>query len=94
MAIKIAYVKISSGKIELPEEFLKIFPQETDLYVALDEEKQRLTIYAQDPSKPRISEFLDALEELNEGLSSDEYAEPVPEHELRRRKTNSGEKDE
>lgn len=93
MAIKIAYLKISSGKIELPEDFLKAFPKDTDLYAALDEEKQRLTIYANDPSKPRISEFLDALDELNEGLSSDEYAAPVLEHEFRR-KTNSGEHDE
>ncbi len=89
MAIKTAYLKISAGKVELPDDFLKNFPQETELYATLDEEKQRLTIYANDPSKPRIAEFVDALEALNEGLSADEYAAPVPEHELRGRKTGS-----
>ncbi len=92
MSIKVAYVKISDGKINLPEEILKIFPQEKDLYLAVDEEKQRMTIYANDPSAPPIAEFLDALADLNEGLSSDEYANPVPEAELRRKK--SGAQDE
>ena len=94
MVIKIAYLKVVAGKVELPEDFLKILPQGIDLYAALDEEKQRLTIYANDPSKPRLTELLDALDELNEGLSSDEYAAPVPEHELRRRKINPGEQSE
>lgn len=39
MPLKITYLKISDGKIEIPADFLKIFPQETDLYAALDEER-------------------------------------------------------
>lgn len=53
-----------------------------------------MTIYAKDPSKPNISGFLDALDELNEGLSAAEDAAPVPEQELRRGKPNSAEKEE
>ncbi len=86
MTIKISYMKISDGKLIFPDEFLRFFPQNIDLYAALDEEKQRVTIYANDPSKPKIDEFLDALAELSEGLSSDEYAAPVPDHLLARKK--------
>jgi hypothetical protein len=91
MAIKTAYATIFDGYLKFPDNFLPLLPQNCDLFAAFDEEKQRVTIYFNDPSKPEISKLLDALEDLNEGLSSDEYAAPVPEHLLRRTKADRGE---
>ena len=87
MAIKTAYATISDGCLKFPDNFLPVAPPNCELFAAFDEEKQRVTIYFNDPSKLDISGLLDVLEDLNEGLSSDEYAAPVPEHLLRRTKT-------
>ncbi len=54
-----------------------------------DSERGILTVRATDPTTPKNEEFLDALAELNEGLTLDEYTAAVPESAWRKGKSSN-----
>ena len=94
MAMKTAFAEIVDGRLILPAEALAVLPGNTRLFVIADSEKGTVSIYARDPMNRGAQELLDALSELNDGLTLDEYTEPVSDNELRRRKQGGGERKE
>jgi hypothetical protein len=67
-----------------------VLPSGTRLFVLVDPEQATVSIHARDPADQTNQEFLQSLADLNEGLTLDEYTQPVPDSELRRRKPADG----
>ncbi|WP_338847710.1 hypothetical protein V8J88_03085 [Massilia sp. W12] len=91
MTMQIVYSEIIDGQLILPPQALAILPSNTKLFMVIDSERGILTVRANDPTVAKNEEFLDALAELNEGLSLDEYTAPVPENAWRKHKSDNKE---
>ena len=65
-----------------------MLPAGTSLRVITDSERGTVCLYAKDPMtlSPQTEEVMDALAELSEGLTQEEYFAPVTEEMLRQRK--------
>lgn len=96
MVMKSLLAEIVDGGLILPEEALAMLPAGTPLRVYTDSERGTVRIHAKDPEvmPPDFEQFMDLLDELNEGVSLDEYTKPVPESELRsgKQKNDEGKK--
>ncbi|MBI3229797.1 MAG: hypothetical protein HYZ45_06355 [Burkholderiales bacterium] len=63
----------------LPPEAMAILGGESKVWLLLDSDKHTITISAIAPEIQENNAILDQLAELNEGLTLEEYAAPVPE---------------
>ena len=86
MVMKSLLAEIVDGRLILPEEALAMLPAGTPLRVYTDSERGTVRIHAKDPEvmPPDFEQFMDLLDELNEGVSLDEYTKPVPESDFSR----------
>lgn len=76
----------------LPPEALAILGQGTEIYLNLDSEKGTVTLSLLHPDEIHNRAILEQLAALNEGMTLEEYGEPVPESFLKRRgKDDDGE---
>lgn len=93
MTAKIVYGEIVDGRLVLPPEAQAILPSGIPLYMVVDSDKERVTVYANDVRKrlDENRELLDALAELNSGLTNEQYTKPLTDAELRRPKNGDGE---
>lgn len=86
MVMKSLLAEIVDGRLVLPHEALAMLPEGSALRVIVDSERGTVCIFAKDPMtlSPRTEELMDALGDLSEGLTWEEYSKPVPEEALRR----------
>jgi len=86
MVMKSLIAEIVDGRLVLPEEALALLPPGTPLRVITDSEKGTVCIYAKESPvlSTQYREMVSALDELNDGLTQEEYFKPVPEDQLRR----------
>lgn len=91
MKVTFAYGEIVDGRLILPAEALAILPAGTPLAMMIDPERGIVTVRTQDPATLQNEEFLDSLAELNSHITLEEYVEPVPESQLRRKKNTDRE---
>ncbi len=84
MTIQDAYSQIIDNKIIMPAEALAVLPQGVRLYMMVDTERGRVTIYAKDPSILPNTALLAELAELSNDQDWETYYRPVPEQLLRR----------
>jgi hypothetical protein len=96
MVMKSLLAEIVDGRLVLPEEALALLPAGVPLRIYTDSELGTVRIHARDPEAmpPDFEKFMGLLDELNEGVSLEEYTRPVPESELRsgKLKTDEGNK--
>ena len=88
MVMKSLLGEIVDGRLLLPAEALAILPAGVPLRVITDSERGTVSIFAKDPSalSPQTEQVMDALAELSEGLSLEEYSAPVTDEVIRERK--------
>jgi hypothetical protein len=88
MASKVVYAEIVDGRLVLPPEAQAILPTGIPLYMVVDEDKERITVYAKDLRKQldQSQELMDALADLNAGLTNEQYTRTFSESELRRQR--------
>lgn len=86
MVMKSLLAEIVEGRLILPAEALALLPSGTPLRVITDSEQGTVCIYAKESPVLSVQyrEMASALDELNEGLTQEEYFKPVPEDQLRR----------
>lgn len=95
MASKVVYAEIVDGRLVLPPEAQAILPSGVPLYIVVDEDKERITVYAKDLRKQldQSQELMDALADLNAGLTNEAYTRTFSESELRRQRGDGEEAD-
>ncbi len=88
MTSKVVYAEIIDGRLVLPPEAQAILPSGIPLCMAVDEERERITVYAKDLRKQsdQSGELMDALADLNAGLTNEEYTQTFSDSELRRQR--------
>jgi hypothetical protein len=84
MSTKVVYAEIVDGRLVLPPEAKAILPSGTPLYMVVDTDKQRVTVYAKDLRKIPNEELLDSLADLNADMTTEEYTRPISDVDLRR----------
>lgn len=84
MSMKSLLAEIVDGRLVLPPEAMAMLPSGTPLRVITDSERGTVCIFAKDPMavSPQTEELMDALAELSEGLTPEEYSAPVSEEVL------------
>jgi hypothetical protein len=94
MSMKSFLAEIVDGCLVLPAEAMALLPAGIQLRVITDSERGTVCIFAKDPMalSPQTEELMDALVELSEGLTTEEYSAPVSEEVLReiKRKRKEG----
>ncbi len=95
MTSKVVYAEIVDGRLVLPPEAQAILPSGIPLYMVVDGDKERITVYAKDLRKQldQSQELMDALADLNAGLTNEEYTRTFSESELRRQRGGGEEVD-
>ncbi len=95
MTSKVVYAEIVDGRLILPPEARAILPSGIPLYMVVDEDKERITVYAKDLRKQldQSQELMDTLADLNAGLTDEEYTRSFSESELRRQRGDGEESD-
>jgi len=92
MAMKSLLAEIVDGHLILPADAVAMLPAGVPLRVITDSERGTVCIFAKDPTvlSPQTEEMMDALAELNEGLTLQEYSAPVTDDAIRahKRKTS------
>ncbi|PTT87883.1 hypothetical protein DBR42_10795 [Pelomonas sp. HMWF004] len=85
MGMKSLIAEIVDGRLVLPPEAIAMLPSGTQLRVITDSERGTVCIFAKDPMalSPQTEELMDALAELSDGLTPEEYSAPVSEQMLR-----------
>lgn len=93
MPMKSLLVDIVDGRLVLPEEALALLPARTPLRMIVDTGRGTVCVFAKDPMalSPQTEQLMEALAELDDGLTWDEYSAPVAEDLLRKRKLSGGE---
>ncbi|HEX7686108.1 MAG TPA: hypothetical protein VF453_00315 [Burkholderiaceae bacterium] len=93
MVMKSLLAELVDGRLILPEEALAVLPAGAPLRVYVDTERGTVRIHAKDPEAmpPDFEQFMDLLDELNEGVTLEEYTKPVPDSELRSGKPKNDE---
>ena len=86
MVMKSLQAVIVDGRLILPEEALAMLPTGAQLRVITDSERGTVCIHARESPvlSAQYREVAEALDELNEGLTQEDYFKPVPEDQLRR----------
>ena len=86
MNTKVVYAEVVDGRLVLPPEAQALLPSGVPLYMVLDFDKERITVYATDLRKlpHQCEELFEALADLNVGLTNEEYTRPLSETPLRR----------
>lgn len=94
MSMKSLLAEIVDGRLVLPPEAMAMLPSGTPLRVITDSARGTVCVFAKDPMalSPQTEELMDALAELSDGLSLEEYSAPVSEEVLReiKRKRKDG----
>ena len=95
MGMKRLLAGIVDERLVLPAEAMAMLPSGTQLRVITDSERGTVCIFAKDPMalSPQTEELMDALVELSEGLTTEEYSAPVSEEvlrEIKRRRKDGG----
>lgn len=86
MSKKIVRATLRNGQaLLLPPEAGAVLGQDNEIFIAIDEENKTVTLSLTDPEVLENEAILDQLAALNEGLTLEEYGEPVPESFLHRR---------
>ncbi len=91
MAMKSLHAEVVDGKLVLPQEAMAMLPAGRKLQVIVDSERQVVAIYANESPVDSV-QYKDAvafLDELNQGMSQEDYLKPVPEGQLRRPREGS-----
>lgn len=93
MTSKIVYAEIVDGRLVLPPEAQALLPAGVPLYMVIDADKERITVYAKDLRKQldHAEELMDALADLNAGLTDEQYTRTFSEGELRRQRREDDE---
>lgn len=88
MTSKVVHAEIVDGRLILPPEAQAILPSGIPLYMVVDEDKERITVYAKDLRKQldENQRLMDALADMNAGLTKEQYTRTFSEAELRRQK--------
>ena len=88
MAMNSLLAEIVDGRLVLPEEALALLQPGAPLRVIIDTERGTVCIFAKDPMtvSPQTDELMDALADLSEGLTWDEYSAPASQDTVRKRK--------
>lgn len=96
MVKKSFLAEMVNGRLVLPEEAVAILPAGVPLRVITDSERGTVCVFAKDPEvlSPQTEELMNALAELNEGLTLEEYSAPVTEEVVRERKRKREHDDE
>ncbi len=86
MTTKVVYAEVVDGRLILPPEAHAILPSGIPLYMVVDEDKERITVYAKDLKKQldQSQGLMDALADMNADLTKEEYTRTFSEAELRR----------
>jgi hypothetical protein len=94
MVMKSLLAKVVDGHLVLPEEALAMLPAGALLRVVTDSERGMVCVFAKDPMtvSPQTEKLMDALAELSEGLTWEEYSAPVSEDALRKHKDDGSTK--
>ncbi len=71
--------------LKLPDEAVAALGDVSEAYLTIDPDAQKITITARHPERIENEAILDQIAELHEGMSLEEYTEPVPESFLDRR---------
>lgn len=79
MTSTVVYAEIVDGSLVLPPEAQAILPSGIPLYMVVDADRERVTIYASDvrAQLEKNRELLEALADLNSGLTNEEYTRPL-----------------
>ena len=75
----------TGSTLTLPADVVAALGSQPDIYVVVDEQKQLIMLSARHPDVLHNESILDQLAQLNEGMSQEEYAAPVPADCLQRR---------
>jgi hypothetical protein len=88
MTMKSLLAEIVDGQLVLPADAIALLPSGIPLRVITDSERGTVCIFAKDPSvlSSQTEELMDALAELNEGLSLEQYSAPVTEEAIQEHK--------
>ncbi len=94
MVMKSLLAEVVDGRLVLPDEALEMLPVGMQLRVVTDSEKGTVCVYAKDPTvlSPDTLRFMDALAELSEDSTNEEYfAVPTDEQlqEIKRKRRES-----
>ncbi len=85
MVMKSLLAERVDGRLVLPADAVAMLPAGVPLRVIIDTERETVCIFAKDPTllSPQTEELMDALAELNEGLTLEAYSAPVAEEDIR-----------
>lgn len=75
----------SGQALLLPPEAVAVLGQANEIFITIDEENKTGILSLTDPEVAENEAILDQMTALNEGLTLEEYGEPVPESFLHRR---------
>jgi hypothetical protein len=93
MTSKIVDAEIVDGRLVLPPEAQALLPAGVPLSMVIDEGKERITVYAKDLRKQLddADDLMEALADLNAGLTDEQYTRTFSEGELRRQRGDDDE---